>query len=123
MSNNGAPQVLGSDGKMHAVEPIVLREAQVKELSNFVLAHVKEYRQFQNHSLQSCIETILTRGKAEIERYIKTNHEREKDQAAGDLFEEYDMSPVNAQDLAMLRDALQKVREQRVTVGQTATKV
>lgn len=71
---------------------------------NFVERYRKQY--FEDHSLDWCLDEIITRGMAEITRQVKTANVRAEQKAAGDLLKEYGMTPKQAAE--HLRAALAK---------------
>lgn len=70
----------------------------------FVTAYRKDY--FEDHSLDWCLDEILTRGIAEITRQVKTAKKVALDKASGSLLKEFNMSPKQAE--AFIRDMLAK---------------
>jgi hypothetical protein len=71
---------------METAKPFTLDAALVFEVENFVAMHKKDY--FEEHSLPWCIEEIISRGKAEILRSIKSADKARENKAAGTLINE-----------------------------------
>lgn len=68
---------------METTKPYTIDSAVTFEMDNFIKLHAKDVKNFQGRSFGSCLEYILERGKAEIERQVKTAKVRER-QAASD---------------------------------------
>jgi hypothetical protein len=75
---------------------------------SFVLQH-QEY--FEDHSMQWCVEEILSRGKAEITRQIKTAAKTRENKVYGDLARKYNLTLEQAQ--AVLSQAAAKVSAEK----------
>lgn len=73
-------------------EPILLDPSF---FMNFVLQH---HDTFDGLSVQSAVEYILSRGKAEIERQIKTAQKQKENKVYGDLARKYNMTLAQAQE-------------------------
>jgi hypothetical protein len=73
---------------------------------NFVTTYRKDY--FEDHSLDWCLDEIITRGIAEITRQVKTARKVAVDKASGSLLKEFSLSPADAKKL--LLDMLAKQR-------------
>jgi hypothetical protein len=73
---------------------------------NFVTTYRKDY--FEDHSLDWCLDEIITRGIAEITRQVKTARKVAVDKASGSLLKEFNLSPADAKKL--LLDMLAKQR-------------
>jgi hypothetical protein len=73
---------------------LTLDAALLFEVENFVLAH-KGY--FEEHSLPWCIEEIISRGKAEILRSIKSAAKARENKAAGTLISKLGLTVEQAQ--------------------------
>lgn len=73
---------------------------QVKrsDIVAFALAYRTEY--FEDHSAEWCLDEIITRGKAEIKRTVKTAKKTAENKASGDILRAYNLSPKEA--LALL---------------------
>ena len=56
---------------------------------NFILAN---HQTFEDMSLQSAVEYIISRGKAEIERQVKTAMKTKENKVYGDLARQYNMT-------------------------------
>jgi hypothetical protein len=61
---------------------------------NFVQQYRKDY--FEDHSLDWCLDEIISRGIAEITRQVKTAKKVAVDKAAGSLLKEFNMTPAEA---------------------------
>ncbi len=83
---------------------------------NFVAQYRKDY--FEDHSLDWCLDEIISRGIAEITRQVKTAKKVAVDKAAGALLKEFNMSPAEAK--RTLLDMLAKQQaEAKASNGQT----
>lgn len=87
----GTSVIATNDGKVVQVPDLAV---PVNRIYNFVTQMRKEY--FEDHSLDWCLDEILTRGIAEITRQVKTARERAKEKAAGSLLKEFNMTPAEA---------------------------
>ena len=96
-------QVVSNNGEMVEVS-LTLDEATVKELHNFVEMHKDEVQAFK-YSFQHCLEYVITRGKAEIERALKT---REKSQEKNETIKEL-MAALGAKNINDLRAKVQSL--------------
>lgn len=104
-SANGTSAVATSEGKVLQVPDLTV---PTNRIYNFVATMRKEY--FEDHSLDWCLDEIITRGMAEITRQVKTARERAKEKAAGSLLKEFNLSPSDAKKL--LLKMLAEQREQ-----------
>jgi hypothetical protein len=73
---------------------------------NFVTTYRKDY--FEDHSLDWCLDEIITRGIAEITRQVKTAKKVAVDKASGSLLKEFNLSPADAKKLLLDMLAKQK---------------
>ncbi len=73
---------------------------------NFVAQYRKDY--FEDHSLDWCLDEIISRGIAEITRQVKTAKKVAVDKAAGSLLKEFNMTPAEAK-----RTLLEMLAKQR----------
>ena len=100
MSQNG--QTLGTspvvDGK-GKVSQVPDLNVPVNRIYNFVEANRKAY--FEEHSLDWCLDEIITRGIAEITRQVKTANKARENKAAGSLLKEFNLSPADAKKLLL----------------------
>jgi hypothetical protein len=121
MSSNGqvvpstTPSTSGvatNEGKVVQVPDLTVAASRIY---NFVTQYRKEY--FEDHSLDWCLDEIVTRGCAEITRQVKTARERAKEKAAGSLLKEFNLSAKDAKDLL-----LKMLAEQRAAAQADASK-
>ena len=110
MSSNGqtasvasTSPVASSDGKVVQVPDLVV---PTNRIYNFVAQYRREY--FEDHSLDWCLDEIITRGIAEITRQVKTARKRAEEKTAGALLKEFNMTPAQAK-----ATLLQFIAEQR----------
>jgi hypothetical protein len=108
MSSNGQvvaglSAVATNAGKVELVEDL---RVPVNRIFSFVTSYRKDY--FEDHSLDWCLDEILTRGIAEITRQVKTAKKVAIDKASGSLLKEFNLSPADAKKL--LLDMLAKQR-------------
>jgi hypothetical protein len=100
MSQNG--QTLGTspvvDGK-GKVSQVPDLNVPVNRIYNFVEANRKAY--FEEHSLDWCLDEIISRGIAEITRQVKTAVKARENKAAGSLLKEFNLSPADAKKLLL----------------------
>ena len=100
MSQNG--QTLGTspvvDGK-GKVSQVPDLSVPVNRIYNFVEANRKAY--FEEHSLDWCLDEIISRGIAEITRQVKTAVKARENKAAGSLLKEFNLSPADAKKLLL----------------------
>lgn len=105
MATNG--QVQGTSATVDNKGTIVVQPdltVPAQRIYNFVERNRKAY--FEEHSLDWCLDEIITRGIAEITRQIKTSNVRAEQKAAGDLLKGYNLTPKQAAEF--LRAALAK---------------
>ena len=81
-------KVANNNGQMEEQEPVLV-DAQL--FYNFVMEHA-DYFEVDSHSMQYCVEEIITRGKAEITRQIKTAIKTKENKVYGDLGRQYNMT-------------------------------
>lgn len=86
-------------------EPVLL---DASFFLNFILQH---HDHFEDMSLQSAVEYIVTRGKAEIERQIKTAKKTQENKVYGDLARKYNLTLQQAQ--AILEQAAVKAKAEK----------
>jgi len=100
MSANGQTQgtspVVDNKGKVSQVPDL---NVPVNRIYNFVEANRKAY--FEEHSLDWCLDEIITRGIAEITRQVKTAVKARENKAAGSLLKEFNLSPADAKKLLL----------------------
>jgi hypothetical protein len=82
------PKVMDNSGQMVEQEPVLI-DAQL--FYNFVMSH-SEWFEVETHTMQSCVELILERGRAEIERQIRTQQKTRENKVYGDLARQYNMT-------------------------------
>jgi hypothetical protein len=85
--NDNKSQVATNDGKLVTMESLSLPATRIY---GFVQRYKEDY--FEDHSLDWCLDQIVTRGMAEIERQVKTAKKAEQNRAAGKLLEEFNLS-------------------------------
>lgn len=81
-------QVADNHGNLVDQEPVLI-DAQL--FYNFVMQH-SEWFEVETHTMQHCVELILERGRAEIERQIKTAAKARENKVFGDLARKYNMT-------------------------------
>ena len=86
-------------------EPILLDPSF---FMNFIMEH---HDTFDGLSVQSAVEHILGRGKAEIERQIKTAQKQRENKVYGDLARKYNLTLEQAQ--AVLAAAAVKAQQEK----------
>src|SRR5258708_5195214 len=86
-------------------EPILI---DASFFMNFVLAN---HDTFDGLSVQSAVEYIISRGKAEIERQIKTAQKQRENKVYGDLARKYNLTLEQAQ--AVLAAAAVKAQQEK----------
>ena len=100
MSQNGqtlgTSPVVDNKGKVSQVPDL---NVPVNRIYNFVEANRKAY--FEEHSLDWCLDEIITRGIAEITRQVKTAVKARENKAAGSLLKEFNLSPADAKKLLL----------------------
>jgi hypothetical protein len=90
---NGTSAVATPEGKVVQVPDL---NVPTNRIYNFVAQYRKEY--FEDHSLDWCLDEIITRGIAEITRQVKTARQAAKNRAAGSLMDELHMTPQEAKE-------------------------
>lgn len=80
--------MLNNQGNEVEQEPIII-DPQL--FHNFVLQHA-DWFELESHTMQHCVELILERGRAEIERQIKTAAKTRENKVFGDLARKYNMT-------------------------------
>ena len=100
MSQNGqtlgTSPVVDNKGKVSQVPDL---NVPVNRIYNFVEANRKAY--FEEHSLDWCLDEIISRGIAEITRQVKTAVKARENKAAGSLLKEFNLSPADAKKLLL----------------------
>jgi hypothetical protein len=86
-------------------EPILI---DASFFMNFILAN---HEHFEGLSVQSAVEHIVGRGKAEIERQIKTTQKTRENKVYGDLARKYNLTLEQAQ--AVLSAAALKASQEK----------
>ena len=101
MSSNGQVQASSSPVATDAGKVVQVPDLSVP--SNRIYGFVTRYRKdyFEDHSLDWCLDEIITRGIAEITRQVKTAQQRAKDKAAGTLLKEFNLSEADAKKLLL----------------------
>ena len=107
MDTKGTSQVAKNDGSLETVADLTVR---ADRFNNFVELHRKDY--FEDHSLEWCLDAIITRGIAEIERQVKTAEKAALNRAAGTLQKEFNMTPEQAKEAFKLFLANQRASAQ-----------
>jgi hypothetical protein len=100
-------KVASNDGTMIDHEPIIL---DANLFHNFVMEH-SDYFEIDSHTMQWCVEKILERGRAEIERQIKTATKTRENKVYGDLARKYNLTLEQAQ--AVLSAAAARVQAEK----------
>lgn len=113
MSSNGeavgTSAVATNAGKVVHVPDLAV---PANRIYGFVERFRKEY--FEDHSLDWCLDQVISRGCAEIERQVKTARERARQKAAGDLQKEFNLTLTEAkQALAMFVEEQRKAQAQQ----------
>jgi hypothetical protein len=108
MSSNGQvvagmSAVVSNDGKVLQVPDLAV---PTNRIFNFVALYRKDY--FEDHSLDWCLDEIISRGIAEITRQVKTAKKVAVDKASGSLLKEFNLSPADAKKLLLDMLAKQK---------------
>ena len=117
MSSNGtsvAPStspVATDAGKVVQVPDLTVPSNRIY---GFVQQFNKEY--FVDHSLDSCLDEILTRGMVEITRQVKTARQGRQNKAAGTLLKEFNLSAKDAKDLLLKMLAEQRAAATKQSV-------
>lgn len=101
--NQGTSSFTQNDGSMKTVVDLSVR---ADRFGGFVELHRKDY--FEEHSLEWCLDAIITRGIAEISRQVKTAEKAALNRAAGALQEEFNMTPEQAKEAFTLLLAKQR---------------
>jgi hypothetical protein len=102
MSSNGQPVLQGTsavathDGRVIQVPDL---NVPTNRIYNFVAQYRKDY--FEDHSLDWCLDEIITRGIAEITRQVKTAKKVALDKASGSILKEFNLSPGDAKKLLL----------------------
>ena len=86
-------------------EPILI---DASFFMNFILAN---HKTFEGLSVQSSVEYILERGKAEIERQIKTARKTAENKVYGDLARKYNLTLEQAQQYLEQAAAAMKAKQ------------
>lgn len=96
MSDNkvlGTSSVTNNDGKTLTMQNL---EVPVERFYNFVQQNAKHIESFKDHSLEYCLEYIISRGLAEITRQVKAQAERARQQASAEVLNKFNLSPEQA---------------------------
>ena len=120
MSSNGQvvagmSAVVSNDGKVVQVPDLAV---PTNRIYNFVTSYRKDY--FEDHSLDWCLDEIITRGIAEITRQVKTAKKVAVDKASGSLLKEFNLSPADAKKLLLDMLAKQKAEADATTAKANA---
>jgi hypothetical protein len=87
------PKVATNNGEMQEQELVLIDPTL---FYSFIMQHA-EYFDVENHTMTHCVEEILTRGKAEITRQIKTAAKTRENKVYGDLARKYNLTLEQAQ--------------------------
>ncbi len=122
MSSNGQvvagmSAVATSAGTVVQVPDLVV---PTNRIYNFVETYRKDY--FEDHSLDWCLDEIISRGIAEITRQVKTAKKVAVDKASGSLLKEFNLSPADAKKLLLDMLAKQKADAEAALAKQEASK-
>ena len=98
MSSNTNGQAVQSTSPVATNAGTVLQVPDLAVPTNRIYNFVSQYRKdyFEDHSLDWCLDEIISRGIAEITRQVKTAKKVAVDKAAGALLKEFNMSPAEA---------------------------
>jgi len=98
MSSNTNGQALQSTSAIADAQGKVLQVPDLQVPTNRIYNFVSQYRKdyFEDHSLDWCLDEIISRGIAEITRQVKTAKKVAVDKAAGSLLKEFNMTPAEA---------------------------
>ena len=98
MSSNTNGQAVQSTSPVATNAGTVVQVADLTVPTNRIYNFVSQYRKdyFEDHSLDWCLDEIISRGIAEITRQVKTAKKVAVDKAAGSLLKEFNMSPAEA---------------------------
>src|SRR6266404_2766510 len=102
-ASQGTSVVADAQGKVVQVPDLAV---PTNRIYNFVAQYRKDY--FEDHSLDWCLDEIISRGIAEITRQVKTAKKVAVDKAAGSLLKEFNMTPAEAKKLLLDMLAKQK---------------
>lgn len=100
-------KVADNHGNLIDVEDVVIDATLVY---GFIMEHA-DYFEVDNHSIKYCVEEIITRGKAEITRQIKTAQKTRENKVYGDLARKYNLTLEQAQ--AVLSAAAVKAQQEK----------
>jgi hypothetical protein len=103
----GTSAIATSKGKVEQVPDL---SVPVNRIYNFVERNRNAY--FEDHSLDWCLDEIISRGMAEITRQIKTAVKRANEKASFDLLKGYGMTPAQAADFLKKAIAQQRAEEE-----------
>jgi len=114
MSNPNGQALQSSNAVAKATSPVATNAGtivQVPDLNvpaNRIAGFVERYRKdyFEDHSLEYCLDEILSRGMAEITRQVKTAAKVAENKAFGEVGRRYNMTPAQAN--ALLQEILAK---------------
>ena len=98
MSSNTNGQAVQSTSPIATNAGTVLQVPDLAVPTNRIYNFVSQYRKdyFEDHSLDWCLDEIISRGIAEITRQVKTAKKVAVDKAAGSLLKEFNMTPAEA---------------------------
>lgn len=124
MSSNG--QVLAGKSPIATNAGTVVQVPDLNVPTNRIYNFVTQYRKdyFEDHSLDWCLDEIISRGIAEITRQVKTAKKVAVDKASGSLLKEFNLSPADAKKLLLDMLAKQKAEAEALKAkadGTTAT--
>ena len=91
---------------------------RASDVLGFIQAYRKEY--FEDHSTEWCLDEIISRGKAEIKRQVKTAVKTAENRAAGDLLRMANLTPKQAQELLVKLAAQAKAEAAKPSEAQPA---
>jgi hypothetical protein len=86
--------MVDTNGKVVDVEDMLV---DGNRIASFVTAYKREY--FEDHSMEWCLEEIISRGIAEIKRQVKTAAKQKENKTAGVLLREFNLTPEMARQL------------------------
>lgn len=104
-TNVSAIHELMMQGEELPNEPILV---DASFFMNFIVAN---HKTFDGMSVQSSVEYIISRGKAEIERQVKTARKTAENKVYGDLARKYNMTFEQAQ--ALLSQAAERIKAEQ----------
>ena len=116
VASQGTSVIADAQGKVVQVPDL---NVPTNRIYNFVAQYRKDY--FEDHSLDWCLDEIITRGIAEITRQVKTAKKVAIDKASGALLKEFNLSPAQAQKILLEMLAKQKAEADALKAKAEAT--